>query len=126
MFRRCSHDLIQDQVDAVIEAPGFHLADDLGHLFSGPPPSTDEVAQTPGSSSSSQSSDGCSSSLEDAVACPRSSSRKMVALAPAQPRSPPSAESQLPPGSRYHKRREQNRVAYVLHTFLAVRLGRNH
>ncbi|KFG85407.1 putative bZIP transcription factor (Fcr3) [Metarhizium anisopliae] len=100
-----------DQVDAVIEAPGFYLADDLGHLFSGPPPSTDEVAQAPGSSSSSQSSDGCSSSLEDAVACPRSSSRKMVALAPAQPRSPPSAESQLPPGSRYHKRREQNRVA---------------
>ncbi|KID86006.1 bZIP transcription factor, bZIP-1 [Metarhizium guizhouense ARSEF 977] len=100
-----------DEVDAVIDAPGFYLADNLGHLFSGPLPSTDEVAQTPGSSSSSQSSDGCSSGLDDAVACPQPSSRKMVALAPAQPRSPPSAESQLPQGSRYHKRREQNRVA---------------
>ncbi|KID74928.1 AP-1-like transcription factor napA [Metarhizium brunneum] len=112
MSRRCSHDLIQDQVDAVIEAPGFYLADDLGHLFSSSLPSTDEVAQTPGSSSSSQVSDGCSSGLDDAVASPlQPSSRKMVALAPAQPRWPPSADSQLPQGSRYHKRREQNRVA---------------
>ncbi|KAG8407794.1 hypothetical protein J3459_013674 [Metarhizium acridum] len=89
-----------DQVDASINGPAVYLTDDLAHLLNDHLPSADKIIQTP-ESPSSQISECCSSGLDP----------KMAALAPAQPRLPPGGDLKLPRGPRYHKRREQNRVA---------------